>query len=127
MGDKVWKCHSCHLPLEAYDSRGKWRCKQCLGVLVELHELGMELGELGMELGGDIDTSRLVETPATCPICDGGMNQLAIDGVIIERCPTDHAMWFDAGELGRIRRSIAGANASPVLVRVWTAYFSNLD
>ena len=30
------------------------------------------------------------------PVCDGG------DGLLLDRCPARHGLWFDAGELARM-------------------------
>ena len=117
------QCRSCPGELVRYDTRNKWRCKSCLGVLVAADELGSELGELGAALGERLDTSRLAETSRSCPVCEAAMNQLKIDDVVIERCPRDRSMWFDAGELGKIRAAVGAEEASPLLVRAWDVWF----
>ena len=121
------RCDRCNTELEQYDTRDKWRCKSCLAVVVGSSELAAELGAVGAGLAEPLDTSRLVATTRVCPTCGVGMNQLSIDGVIVERCPKDFTLWFDAGELGKIRSLIGGKEASPVLLRIWENYFSNLD
>jgi hypothetical protein len=121
------RCDRCNLELERYGDRDKWRCKSCLAVIVGAADLGAELGALGEGLAEPIDTSRLADAARNCPTCAGPMNQLKIDGIVIERCPKDFTLWFDAGELGKIRAMVDASEASPVLVRVWTNYFNNLD
>jgi len=123
--DREMRCQRCDTTLEQYGVRDKWRCPTCRAVVVGSAELATELGELGAGLAESIDTSRLLETARACPTCGGGMNQLSIDGVVIERCPNDFTLWFDAGELGKIREAVSKSEATPVLVRIWDNYFSN--
>lgn len=125
--DRAMRCDRCQTDLEQYGVRDKWHCKTCQAVVIGSSEAEAELGDLGAGLAEPLDTSRLVTTARACPTCDTGMNQLAIEGVVIERCPKDFTLWFDAGELGKIRTSIANDEASPVLLRIWERYFSNLD
>jgi len=122
--DRVMHCRSCNTDLVQYDTRDKWRCPSCRAVVVGSTELVAELGELGGGLGEPLATSRLIPTERQCPTCDTAMNQLEIDGIVIERCPKDFTLWFDAGELGKIRDSIAKSEAAPVLVRVWERFFA---
>jgi predicted RNA-binding Zn-ribbon protein involved in translation (DUF1610 family) len=121
--DRVMRCEGCQGDLEQYGVRDKWRCPTCAAVVIASGELETELGDLGAGLSDELDTSRLLATTRRCPTCDAGMNQLSIDGVIIERCPKDHTLWFDAGELGKIRDSLSQTNSESVLVRVWDRYF----
>ncbi len=121
--DRSMRCEACQADLIQYGVREKWRCGTCGSVVVGAAELETELGELGAGLSEQLDTSRLAATTRCCPTCDAGMNQLEIDGVVIERCPKDHTLWFDAGELGKIRGKLADANAESVLVRVWSRLF----
>jgi len=38
-----------------------------------------------------------------CPKCRSDMEQLEIEGVEIDRCSTCHGLWFDAGEVEKLR------------------------
>jgi PAT family beta-lactamase induction signal transducer AmpG len=38
-----------------------------------------------------------------CPKCRSDMEQIEIDGTEIDRCSSCHGLWFDAGELSKIR------------------------
>ncbi len=116
--DRVPRCEGCQANLEQYGVRNKWRCPTCASVVIASSELETELGELGLGLADQLDTSRLLATARACPTCDAGMNQLNIDGVVIERCPKDHTLWFDAGELGKLRATVS-ADSDSVLVRLW--------
>ncbi len=121
--DRMMRCDHCQADLVQYGVRDKWRCPTCAAVVIASAELETELGDLGAGLSERLDTSRLAATTRCCPTCDAGMNQLSIDGVVVERCPKDHTLWFDAGELGKIRGKLADAGAESVLVRVWDRYF----
>ena len=121
--DRVMRCDACQADFEQYGVRDKWRCPRCAAVVIASTELESELGDLGAGLSDTLDTSRLLATTRSCPTCDAGMNQLSIDGVVIERCPKDHTLWFDAGELGKIRGKLSEAGAESVLVRVWDRWF----
>jgi Zn-finger nucleic acid-binding protein len=121
--DRVMRCDACTADLVQYGERDKWRCPKCSSVVIASAELERELGALGAGLSETLDTSRLLATTRACPTCDTGMNQLSIDGVVIERCPKDHTLWFEAGELGKIRAKLTDADAESVLVRVWDRWF----
>ncbi|MEJ2482233.1 MAG: MFS transporter, partial [Gemmatimonadota bacterium] len=38
-----------------------------------------------------------------CPKCRSDMQQLDVDGTVIDRCPRCHGLWFDAGEMETLR------------------------
>ena len=44
-----------------------------------------------------------------CPKCRSDMEQIEIDGTEIDRCSSCHGLWFDAGELSKIRSKEAAA------------------
>ncbi len=115
--DRVLRCNGCQANLEQSGVRDKWRCPTCASIVIASSELETELGELGVGLSDQLDTSRLA-TARACPTCDAGMNQLDIDGVVIERCPQDRTLWFDAGELGKLRATLS-EDSDSVLVRLW--------
>jgi len=54
---------------------------------------------VGMGSGGGIYFSGAMR----CPKCRSDMVQIAIDGTEIDRCSTCHGLWFDAGELEKMR------------------------
>lgn len=119
--DRELRCDACQVNLEQYGARDKWKCPRCASVVIASNELEAELGEFGLGLSDYLDTSRLVATARACPTCDAGMNELKIDDVVIERCPQDHTLWFNAGELGKIRAALSTTDS--VLVRVWDRFF----
>ncbi|MEO8701274.1 MAG: zf-TFIIB domain-containing protein [Kofleriaceae bacterium] len=116
------RCSACACALDQYGERSKYRCPQCAGVMLAPDEQPVELGTVGETLADDLDTARLSDTARGCPACGGTMNQLKIDGVVIERCPIDRTLWFDAGELGQLKEAIVKYAESP-LVQIWERYF----
>jgi Zn-finger nucleic acid-binding protein len=44
-----------------------------------------------------------------CPKCRSDMEQTMIDGTEIDRCSACHGLWFDAGELNKLRNKEAAA------------------
>jgi Zn-finger nucleic acid-binding protein len=44
-----------------------------------------------------------------CPKCRSDMDQIEIDGLEIDRCSSCRGLWFDAGELNRLRNRRAAA------------------
>jgi len=44
-----------------------------------------------------------------CPKCRADMEQVMIDDIEIDRCSSCHGLWFDAGELGKLRTKEAAA------------------
>jgi PAT family beta-lactamase induction signal transducer AmpG len=44
-----------------------------------------------------------------CPKCRSDMQQIMIDGTEVDRCSTCHGLWFDDGELSKLRNKDAAA------------------
>jgi len=44
-----------------------------------------------------------------CPKCRSDMQQIVIDGTEVDRCSTCHGLWFDDGELSKLRNKKAAA------------------
>ena len=86
-------CPACGTPLTQYEGRDKWRCADCGGVLVGTDEVDL-----------------VMATPKTsddrkrpCPHCGRDMFAFEIETLTLDRCEDDRVMWFDLGELGRLR------------------------
>ena len=116
--DKPMSCPQCGTPLTVYDDRDKWRCKTCNGVLVGHDQLQIELGDLaGMVLEEAADADRIATRP--CPVCAFAMSPYTMGGVELDRCVNDEIVWFDGGEIGKLRVLIAEANPeTPFIMRV---------
>lgn len=103
--DPVLSCPQCGVPLVALDGRDKWRCKQCVGVLVGIQQIELELGETGRR---QIFVTAKRPRPGTrpCPRCRRPMDVIRLAGMDVERCVPDGVAWFDRGELGRACRDL---------------------
>jgi Zn-finger nucleic acid-binding protein len=44
-----------------------------------------------------------------CPKCRSDMEQIDFEGTEIDRCSSCHGLWFDAGELSKVRSKEAAA------------------
>jgi hypothetical protein len=67
------------------------------------------------------------EKPRLSPITGEPMEQLTMMGVVVDRCPTSHGIWLDAGELEQIidfgkEDAAKGDNKG----NAFTSFFSNL-
>lgn len=118
--DEPMQCPECGTALAALDGRDKWRCKQCVGVLVGIHQIEIELGA---------DSRHTIFTRAQkvragtrpCPACRRPMEPIQLIGMEIERCVEDGYAWFDRGELGRASRELEHE-----LDRAATAFLASL-
>jgi len=63
------------------------------------YTVGMGTGGGGMYFSGAM----------RCPKCRSDMEQIMIDGTEVDRCSACHGLWFDAGELSRLRNREAAA------------------
>jgi len=106
--DQAMKCPRCGVDLVRYDDRDKWRCKTCNGALVGGEQLEVELGELAKAvLHDEADPARPAIHP--CPVCAFPMTPYTVDTIEIDRCVGDSIVWFDGGEIGKVRAAIAPA------------------
>ena len=52
------------------------------------------------------------EKPRRCPRCDKNMNKVTIgdkSGFLLDKCPDNQGIWFDAGELSKATRTVSGS------------------
>ena len=63
------------------------------------YTVGMSTSGGGMYFSGEMQ----------CPKCRSGMQQIMIDGTEVDRCSACHGLWFDAGELDKLRNKEAAA------------------
>ena len=63
------------------------------------YTVGMSTGGGGMYFSGAM----------RCPKCRSDMQQIMIDGTEVDRCSSCHGLWFDSGELGKLRTREAAA------------------
>ena len=96
-------------------------CPDC-GVWLDSGELELLLEEAGGESlaarpeddasAASTDTSSGADKPMKCPVCRAAMDQGKYDDVsesVVDRCPREHGIWLDRGEL----REIVTAHAAP--------------
>ncbi|MDH3304567.1 MAG: MFS transporter [Gammaproteobacteria bacterium] len=63
------------------------------------YTVGMSTTGAGMYFSGEM----------RCPKCRSDMQQIMIDGTEVDRCSACHGLWFDAGELSKLRNKQAAA------------------
>ena len=89
-------CPECGTPLVQYQDREKWRCPACNGALVGVSELAL-----------DPVTPSADFAARACPKCQGEIVAFQLANVTLDRCPICTVIWFDRGELGRLRTALA--------------------
>ena len=91
-------------------------CADC-GIWLDSGELELILEETGEPGGGD-SSPAVVEhddKPIRCPVCRTKMKKGPYDKLahsIVDRCPKDHGIWLDRGELREIVETRASDNAA---------------
>lgn len=99
-----------------YPDRDKWRCRTCNGVLVGAGQLEVEIGPRATEVvEGPADAARPAIHP--CPICAFPLTPYTITAaknIELDRCVDDRVVWFDGGEIGKVRETIPAADDSPL-------------
>lgn len=90
-------CPECGTKLTRYEDRDKWRCPACNGALVGLSEMTIET-----------PAGSVPSFPArACPQCRREMFAFEVADLTLDRCATCNVLWFDRGELGRLRTALA--------------------
>ena len=117
-GDR--SCPRCHIKMNTIDLNVEGgfvidRCATCLGIFFDPRELESLIDASVSKVYG-IDHEQMaalieeqggVETTVTyveCPVCQELMNRRnygARSGIVVDTC-TEHGIWLDGGELGRI-------------------------
>jgi len=63
------------------------------------YSVGTSAGGSGMYFSGAM----------RCPKCRSDMEQITVEDIEVDRCSSCHGLWFDAGELGKLRSKEAAA------------------
>lgn len=92
-------CEKAVLALEYQNIEVDW-CPLCKG-------LWLDRGELGLLMNGDpaidakLDLKKIARGKRRCPRCGHRMDEVesAEGRVTLDRCPYEHGLWFDAGEV----------------------------
>lgn len=88
-------------------------CLRGCGLWFDAQELGQLLGERAEALERELAGMPSAGRGRPCPRCDRAMTLTAAPGgagVILDRCPRGHGLWFDHGELERVLHGAAGAD-----------------
>lgn len=81
-------------------------CESCNGLWLDLYEYDDVKKVLKIETKTEepyfVPSIRTNENSKKCPICDRIMEKLQIgQGILLDRCPAQHGVWFDKGELSK--------------------------
>jgi len=90
-------------------------CLECRGIWFDATEL--ELLFDAFDLGDEFDLEQMTrpapdhvaEAKRKCPICGKRMQKVLLGqdpGVLVDKCPRGHGLWFDGGELGTVIRRV---------------------
>jgi len=82
-------------------------CAFCRGLWFDADELGLLLGALDLHVDeiGRPAPDKAAEEARKCPYCRARMAKVLMgpgDGVVIDKCPKGHGLWFDGGELDAV-------------------------
>ncbi len=83
-------------------------CPTCRGVWFDANELDILLESLGLPADPEelmrVGREGLPEKKRRCPYCRHKMQEVHIGdrGVVIDRCPRGHGLYFDGGELDTV-------------------------
>lgn len=102
---KCPKCNQVLISVERNNIELEY-CNDCGGLFLDIDEwyLIKECFNLNFEIIDimKINPSKLSdvkEKASICPVCNDRMEKIDIEGLILDRCPKHHGVWFDKGEL----------------------------
>lgn len=85
-------------------------CPDCGGIWLDAGELEILLddAQAARQVIGSFQPAQTAEEQRKCPICYKKMKKVLVGGepkpVMIDRCPKQHGLWFDRGELTDVLR-----------------------
>jgi Zn-finger nucleic acid-binding protein len=107
-------------------------CLKCAGVWFDSGELNLLVSSLkaeGANLSHDdlltAQEAKVIEAKRKCPICRRKMDKVWIGKtpkVLIDRCPVDHGLWFDGGELHQVLHQMEPSGAKDVMAFLGDAF-----
>jgi len=105
-------CVACGEPMLALELEGVEidHCLACGGIWLDTDELDILTGqkdEVQCILERPTSQSSHHKSPRRCPICGKKMEEFGCSpesGLCLDRCPKQHGLWFDKGELGEVIR-----------------------
>jgi hypothetical protein len=116
-------CPACNEPMLVVEYRRIELdcCAACDGVWFDAEELELLLASLELSAGDlirPLDDSK--EKPRRCQYCGMKMTKARVgapdapgEGVVIDRCPNGHGLWFDGGELETVVRELQEKESKP--------------
>lgn len=101
-------CPVCKVPLIVVERNGIEvdYCISCRGIWFDEGEIELLSEKININIE-HIDfnkCSTAIEKLRTCPRCDKTMDKVTIgnnSGFLIDKCPDDHGIWLDSGELSK--------------------------
>ncbi|MBN1879290.1 zf-TFIIB domain-containing protein [bacterium] len=97
-------------------------CVGCMGVWFDRGEIELVLQAAGIPVTSDFLAfktcdSKPREIMRPCPLCGKTMHKMNPPGgsVVLDQCPDEEGIWFDAGELSETIRNITGDDAGAVI------------
>ena len=105
-------CAGCHQPMIVLELESIEidYCLSCSGIWLDADELELLLGNSSRQkafLASFVIAADTVEKKRKCPICRKFLQKINCgtqQKTLIDRCPTNHGLWFDRGELENILR-----------------------
>lgn len=96
-------------------------CERCGGVWLDAGELEALLGDCDDALRKLLSqTGRPARTVRSlCPRCDAKLHEFDVKGIVLDRCPQGHGLWFDAGELPQLASLYGDSKAVGFLQEVF--------
>ena len=104
-------CPACNAPMIVMEREGIELdyCPACRGLWFDADELALLAEACGIEVDlpdvADAAKADTAEAARACPRCGKPMNKVLMGDdppVVIDACPNQHGLWFDAGELGQV-------------------------
>lgn len=107
-------------------------CAQCRGVWLDAGEIELLYGDAAAarEFLRSRNPVPRGETPRRCPECRARMIKEASEGdrpVVYDRCPKDHGLWLDSGELAAVLESANPAARDNEVVKFLREVFPPRD
>lgn len=103
-------------------------CTNCSGIWLDKGELELlySVDESGNALQNLFsDTSLIIEKSYKCPLCRKRMKKIQFNNseLVIDKCPDNHGLWFDKGELEKILY-LKSTTASQKIIELLKEMFS---
>ncbi len=115
------KCPRCRSDLIVVEAEGvelDW-CPACSGIW-------FDAGEIEVLLARDEPVKKLFGLPPegqeekdrSCPRCRRHLTKVSLESTVLDVCPDDHGIWFDAGELKALAAACTTDEARAVLAHL---------